>query len=86
MSMYAQTRVVETDSRLHKFAVFYAPRPEGFSCLCVMQISGTVDQSGSMLMEDVGEKGYALLCVAMPTSDCVIETVSEVRGGPCHAP
>ncbi|KAL6749831.1 putative ferredoxin [Haematococcus lacustris] len=39
--------------------------------------SGTVDQSGSMLCEDVAEKGYVLMCVATPTSDCSITTISE---------
>ena len=41
-------------------------------------ISGTVDQSGSMLSDDIAGKGYALLCVAQPTSDCKIMTISEV--------
>jgi ferredoxin len=45
----------------------------------VLQVSGTVDQSGSMLSDDVAEKGYALLCMAMPQSDCKIVTVTEVR-------
>jgi ferredoxin len=49
-------------------------------------MSGTVDQSGSMLSDDVAEKGYALLCMAMPTSDCKIMTVSEVRGRPLCTP
>lgn len=40
-------------------------------------VSGTVDQSASMLSDDVTDKGYALLCVAEPTSDCKIKTVSE---------
>lgn len=43
-----------------------------------MQVSGTVDQSGAMLSDDVAEKGYALLCMAMPQSDCKIVTVNEV--------
>jgi ferredoxin len=42
-------------------------------------VSGTVDQSGSMLSDDVAEKGYALLCMAMPQTDCKIVTVTEVR-------
>jgi ferredoxin len=42
------------------------------------QMSGEVDQSGSMLSDDVAEKGYALLCMAVPQSDCKIMTVSEV--------
>nr|AWK24089.1 chloroplast ferredoxin-4 [Chlamydomonas sp. UWO 241] len=40
-------------------------------------VKGTVDQSGCMLSDDITEKGYALLCVAQPTSDCKIQTISE---------
>lgn len=47
---------------------------------CTRKVSGVVDQSGSMLSDDVAEKGYALLCMAMPQTDCKIITVSEVRG------
>ncbi len=32
-----------------------------------------------MLDEDVQEKGYALLCVAQPQSDCTVQTIEEVR-------
>ncbi len=32
-----------------------------------------------MLSDDVVEKGYALLCVAVPQSDCKVQTISEVR-------
>jgi ferredoxin len=42
-------------------------------------VSGKVDQSGSMLTDDVAAKGYALLCVAVPSTDCKIMTISEVR-------
>ena len=31
-----------------------------------------------MLDEDVQEKGYALLCVAQPQSDCEVQTIEEV--------
>lgn len=42
-------------------------------------LSGKVEASGSMLSDDVAEKGYTLLCVATPKSDCKITTISEVR-------
>ncbi|KXZ51103.1 hypothetical protein GPECTOR_14g85 [Gonium pectorale] len=40
-------------------------------------VSGQVDQSGSMLSDDVAAKGYTLLCVATPKSDCKVMTISE---------
>ncbi|XP_020588918.1 uncharacterized protein LOC110030516 [Phalaenopsis equestris] len=40
-------------------------------------VSGTVDQSEGMLSEDVIARGYALLCVSYPLSDCVIRTIPE---------
>ena len=40
-------------------------------------LSGSVDQSGGMLSDDVVEKGYALLCVSMPLSDCRVRTIPE---------
>ncbi|KAF5465713.1 hypothetical protein F2P56_015694 [Juglans regia] len=40
-------------------------------------LSGSVDQSEGMLSDDVVERGYALLCVAYPQSDCHIRTIPE---------
>ena len=40
-------------------------------------VSGTIDQSEGMLSHDVVERGYALLCVAYPRSDCHIKTIPE---------
>lgn len=43
------------------------------------QEAGQVDQSAGMLDDDVKEKGYALLCVSTPQSDCRIRTIEEAR-------
>lgn len=52
--------------------------------LIFLQISGQVDQSAGMLDEGVREKGYALLCVSEPRSDCKIKVIDEVH--PCFQP
>ena len=38
-----------------------------------------MDQTAGMLDENVQEKGYALLCVAQPQSDCTVQIIEEVR-------
>ena len=48
-------------------------------CAFGVQTSGTVDQQGGMLSEDVIEKGYALMCMATPTSDCSLEEITEAE-------
>ncbi|XP_042518212.1 ferredoxin C 1, chloroplastic [Macadamia integrifolia] len=40
-------------------------------------LSGSVDQSEGMLSDDVVERGYTLLCVSYPLSDCHIRTIPE---------
>lgn len=41
-------------------------------------MSGEVDQTAGMLSDDVKEKGYALLCVSYPQTDCNIQVIEEV--------
>ncbi|KAK9073884.1 hypothetical protein SSX86_006478 [Deinandra increscens subsp. villosa] len=40
-------------------------------------LSGSVDQSEGMLSDDVIERGYSLLCVSYPKSDCQIKIIPE---------
>lgn len=40
-------------------------------------VKGIVDQDQGMLSDDVKEKGYALMCVAQPLSDCSIRSIPE---------
>ena len=49
------------------------------TAVSLVQISGEVDQSAGMLDEEAKEKGYALMCVAEPQSDCRIKVIEEVR-------
>lgn len=38
-----------------------------------------MDQDAGMLSDDVQDMGYALLCVAVPRSDCRVRIIPEVR-------
>ncbi|KAL2244029.1 uncharacterized protein LOC105156999 [Sesamum indicum] len=40
-------------------------------------VAGNVDQSEGMLSDDVVERGYALLCVSYPRSDCHVKVIPE---------
>ncbi|XP_073277933.1 ferredoxin C 1, chloroplastic-like [Primulina huaijiensis] len=40
-------------------------------------VGGSVDQSEGMLSDDVIERGYTLMCVAYPKSDCHVRVIPE---------
>ena len=56
----------------------YSCRQGVCSTCTVKMIEGTVDQSeGTYLSEEQIAKGYVLICIAHPQSNCVFETHKE---------
>ena len=49
------------------------------------KVEGEVDQSAGMLDDTAKDKGYVLLCVSEPQSDCKVAVIEEVCNSLCIA-